>query len=332
MNNLEEINNKYKLKISSLIDSYIYQCFDALALVEDYFYKDKVKINIESRERITYNDVIFYFDSFFEADNLESFALVLEKLGEVIKKYRLKSSLDEINSDFQLDYEYLENAVTSQIFDLINKNLESSKRASLSSLSESDSSSYYSEAPHMDGYIGFERFDELVDLVLDMLPTLKDVADKYGLASIQDVEFSRTRYLALEDCFEKIEFTKKVTPDIGKICDALVEAEDIDLNDILSEEYARYTLIVLEAAHFVAHFYTSGKSDRKAAEKHKNESNRIGAIRMDIDYYLDLIDFNAGGYDFVSPYPRIQKIVNDFNKKEFADKLINELGKKAKKL
>ena len=324
MNSSETINNKYKNKIYDLFSSYIDDSFSALEEVENYYYQDKIKIDIEAREKITYSEVAFYFDSLFDAKRTESFSLLLDKIVAVIKKYRLKASLDHVNGEVELDYRYLEGEVINNITKLINQHLPSKTKFSLSSIRIGDE---LREEQKMEGFIHYERFNDLVDLVLKMIPTLSAVVDVYGLKSVQDVEFSKERYLALEACFEKVEFTKKSTPDIQKMCDLLKELQEVDLNDVLSEEYARYTLAVLEVAHFVASFYVGGKSANQPAEKHKNETRLIYEIKEKLDYYMDYIDYTYF-YNYVEVYPDIRDVVEAFNIKGFADKLINELPKK----
>ena len=324
MNNTETINNKYKRKIFDLFSSYIDDCFSSLEEVENYYYQDKIKIDIEAREKITYSEVAFYFDSLFDANKIDSFNLLLEKISAVIKKYRLKASLDHANGEIELDYKYLEGKILNNITRLVNDKLSSALNFSLSSMRYGDE---LKEKVEMDGFIHYEYFNHLVDIVLQMIPTLGDVVNVYGLKSIQDVEFSKQRYLALDDCFEKVEFTKKSTPNILKMCDFLKELQEINLNDILSEEYAKYTLAVLEAAHFVASFYVGGKSSSQPAEKHKNETSLVYEIREKIDYYMDYIDYTYF-YNFVDAYPSIRDVVFDFNIKEYADTLINGLPKK----
>lgn len=296
--------------------------FDCLQDVEDYFYNDMVKINIEATDKVTESDIDLYFDSFFDAKSLSSFKLVLEKIAASIKKYRLKNSIENVNEGYELDYKFLETRIEKELKKFVRNNIPSSSSLKLNEIEEGE------EAGDVvfSGYVGFERFDELVDLVLKMLPTLNTVAETYGLNSIQDVEFSTYRYLGLEDCFEKVEFTKISNPNVGKMCDKLIELKDgEDLCDILSTSYAKYTLCVLEAAYFVAMHYVNGESNYEAIEKHKDEEPRIKAMQEDLEYFLDCIDYYEK-VDFVEIYNRVKNAVKEFDEEQFSSQLINELN------
>lgn len=308
------LNKVYKEKVTQKLNLFVSECVDQIHELEEEVYKNTVKIELEKDEIISTSRINTIFKSLFNATDIKTFDLVVDKILNLINRFKTRVAIDDFFEETSnVDYQPIEVEVLRYAKQEINRvmgytNLpfeyvfpyEGLERVSITKDKKDN---------EMIPVINVERFPDLVSKVEELLPTLKVAADKFGLVEVQDVNFTTGIYTALKDCFFDNKYKKSIKPDLDDLLKKINEMEEQHcLEDVFTDDFLYHVLVVLEASYFVCTFYSNNiLGDNATSNKnarYKNEQELLGNIYDNLAYYLDNLAYHTD-YDFVTAYPFI---------------------------
>lgn len=327
MNNevFNELNQKYKNRIQSMFNNYVYDVFDIVEKIENFVYSNEIKMKLISNDKMTIKDVNFYFNTLFDANNTSEYDLTITKMVKMFERLLFSFDLVKGNNTIKtIDYEYIENRLVDDIKNNIQNLFNTNTIFEIELFKKAEEKAEQESIENQNQNNNDELIIKLANKCKSLLPTIIDVINIYGLYEIQDIDFSIKEYKALQDCFEKNKFSKTLVPNVNEIINKVNNLDTLDINDVLSEQYAEYVLTILEASYFAAtNLIDIINLNNTKKIVYKNETALINRLKDEFEYYIDMLELKEN-YSFIDYYREIYRWFEVFDIKEYEARFINE--------